>query len=440
MSAQPTAGTAAAGPATGVPGPAPAPWRWAQDHPRLVDAGLAVVVLAVATPGLDSRGRGDGGSDAVTLGTLVVAAAALVLRRRNPLAVWAVAGVAAVLHGEGGTALAVPALVALGTVGDREPLTTTVLTTALTCAGFALARTPVDGPLVEGRGDSPVLSVLALSGSAAAVGVAVRSSRAALEAARARARQAELTREEEAERRVTGERLRIARELHDVVAHHISVVNVQAGVARHLVDGHPDQARSALGLVREANRTALSELSAVVGLLRSADGSAPAEPAPGLDRLDALLESARRTGLRLTATTRGAPAPLVVEHRPQAVVIEVGNPVAAGVAGRRARADRHARAGGGRVRDADRRPLPGRHPHGAGVHPEGAGVTVRVLPADDQVLIRSGSAARLHLSPLTGTTHGKRAMSELRVGDRAQLVVLTHRTGLVHAGDPGRRP
>jgi signal transduction histidine kinase len=129
-------------------------------------------------------------------------------------------------------------------------------------------------------------------------------------AAEARARQAEATREEEADRRVTDERLRIARELHDVVAHHISVVNVQAGVARHLLRAQPDQAEAALGLVREASRTVLVEMSTVLGLLRTGEEEHPTEPAPGLDRVGALVESMRRAGLRITAHTIGEPYPV----------------------------------------------------------------------------------------------------------------------------------
>jgi signal transduction histidine kinase len=165
----------------------------------------------------------------------------------------------------------------------------------------------VQGSWLDEHGEVPGLSVLAWGGAAAAVGVAVRSQRAALEAAEARARQAELTREEEAERRVTDERVRIARELHDVVAHHISVINVQAGVARHLMDSSPEQARAALGLVRDASKTVLTEMSAVVGLLRTDDEDVPTEPAPGLAGLGSLVDSVRRAGLELSASTTGEP-------------------------------------------------------------------------------------------------------------------------------------
>ena len=83
-----------------------------------------------------------------------------------------------------------------------------------------------------------------------------------------RARRAEESREQEARRRVGDERLRIARELHDVLAHHIAVINVQAGVAGHLLERQPEQAREALDHVRAAARSVLSEMQAVVTVLR----------------------------------------------------------------------------------------------------------------------------------------------------------------------------
>jgi signal transduction histidine kinase len=337
--------------------------QWTAAHPRLVDTALAAVVLALAVPGHSHGPRGgDGPPDVGTLALLALAATALVFRRNSPLgvlAVTALAGMAALLDGGGGPTLALPTYLALYTVGSRAPLRSAVLATAASTAAIAGAMAVAAGSWLDEHGDSPALSILALSGAAAAVGVAVRNQRAALEAAEARAAQAELTREEEAERRVTDERLRIARELHDIVAHHISVINVQAGVARHLLDSRPEQARLALRLVRDASKTVLSEMSAVVGLLRTEDDDAPAEPAPGLARVGSLVDSVRRAGLDLTCTFTGDPyelspisdltafravqesltnavkygsgtADLVIHHAPEGVRIEVRNPVGTG--------------------------------------------------------------------------------------------------------------
>jgi signal transduction histidine kinase len=116
---------------------------------------------------------------------------------------------------------------------------------------------------------------------------------------------------EEAERRRAGEeRLRIAQELHDVVAHHISLINVQAGVALHLIDRQPGQAEKALAAIKDASKEALVELRSIVGVLRQDDGSAPRQPVPGLDRLDHLISRTSQAGLEVQAVIEGDPRPL----------------------------------------------------------------------------------------------------------------------------------
>ncbi|MFE6906498.1 sensor histidine kinase [Streptomyces erythrochromogenes] len=107
-----------------------------------------------------------------------------------------------------------------------------------------------------------------------------------------------------AKRRVDEERLRIARELHDVLAHSISVINVQAGVGLALLDSDPEQARSALTVIKEASKEALGEVRQVLDTLRS-PGEAPRTPAPGLDRLPELVEQAAAAGLRVEVTAEG---------------------------------------------------------------------------------------------------------------------------------------
>ncbi|MFG2961536.1 sensor histidine kinase [Streptomyces sp. NPDC048291] len=144
-----------------------------------------------------------------------------------------------------------------------------------------------------------------------AVGDAVRSRRAQLAAAERRAVRAERTREEEARRRVTEERIRIARELHDVVAHHITLVNAQAGVAQYLVRTDAEKAYRALGDIKETSHVALEELRSTVGLLRQPD-DAPLSltPVPDLDDLDSLVESFRRAGMTVEVTRTGDRRPL----------------------------------------------------------------------------------------------------------------------------------
>jgi signal transduction histidine kinase len=133
------------------------------------------------------------------------------------------------------------------------------------------------------------------------LGAAVRIHRAYLTEAVDRATRAERARDEEARRRVAEERLRIARELHDVTGHAIATINVQAGVAAHLLEDDPAEARVALSRVRQASSTALGEMRRTLGLLRGGDPSdTPAEPIRGVDEISQLVERARADGLPVT--------------------------------------------------------------------------------------------------------------------------------------------
>jgi signal transduction histidine kinase len=116
---------------------------------------------------------------------------------------------------------------------------------------------------------------------------------------------------EQARRRASDERLRIAQELHDVLAHNISLINVQAGVALHLLDERPEQARPALRAIRDASKDALGELRSVLDILRVGE-TAPRAPTAGLADLDALVARTRGTGLdvqvEVPETVEGLPA------------------------------------------------------------------------------------------------------------------------------------
>ncbi|ONH31620.1 sensor histidine kinase [Pseudofrankia asymbiotica] len=127
-----------------------------------------------------------------------------------------------------------------------------------------------------------------------------------LDVERARAEHAERTREQLARHRVTEERTRIARELHDVVAHHLALANAQAGTAAHLMGTHPDRAQEILAELTRTTSSALRDLKATVGLLREPDEpDAPLEPAPGLERLPELTASFAAAGLVVTIITDG---------------------------------------------------------------------------------------------------------------------------------------
>jgi len=117
-------------------------------------------------------------------------------------------------------------------------------------------------------------------------------------------------REEETQRRVTEERLRIARELHDVVSHSISTINVQAGVAAHVMGERPEQAREALLAIKETSKETLRELRGILQVLRQVDEVEPRGPAPGLAQLDILVKTASEAGVPTKTAIIGLARPL----------------------------------------------------------------------------------------------------------------------------------
>jgi signal transduction histidine kinase len=121
---------------------------------------------------------------------------------------------------------------------------------------------------------------------------------------------AERTRAEEDRRRAGEERARIARELHDVLAHNISLINVQAGVALHLMDEQPGQSRSALVAIKQASNDALKELRSVLDVLRQGEEQPPRASASGLAHLNSLVAGASTTGLEVRTRVEGTPRPL----------------------------------------------------------------------------------------------------------------------------------
>jgi signal transduction histidine kinase len=282
-------------------------------HPHAVDVLLAIGTFGCILLGGATEPHGPDGSPhfaqrAISGQTVLLAALAcgvLALRRRAPLPVLMLTSLISVtaLVVDPGTAansdrqapLVFAAVIALYTVTNTTDRTTSwrvgaATVVVLTGAGMLFGARPWYA--------QENLGIFAWTGLAAAIGEAVRNRRAFVAAIRERAERAERTREEEARRRVAEERMRIARELHDVVAHHIALVNVQAGVASHVMDQRPDQAKQALAHVREASRNALGELQTTVGLLRqSGESAAPTEPAPGLAVLYDLVDGFRRAGL-----------------------------------------------------------------------------------------------------------------------------------------------
>jgi signal transduction histidine kinase len=138
------------------------------------------------------------------------------------------------------------------------------------------------------------------------VAQAAAMARAHAEEERARAEQ-ERAAQEQQRRQAIEERLRIARELHDVLGHHLSLINVQAGVGLHLMEEHPEQARAALTAIKQASSEALGEVRGVLAALRPHDEAPPKTPAPGLADVEDLVAAA---GLPVELTIEGTPSAL----------------------------------------------------------------------------------------------------------------------------------
>jgi signal transduction histidine kinase len=289
-------------------------WRLRRVPAPVGDAALAaavavanVIAIQVATePGARPLNAGA----YVLAGTYGVL---LLVRRRWPLGVLLASTAALLLYyslNYPGVSPAFPLAVALYTAAVAGYVRWGLLITAFyMLAGFFVVTVREGTPTAQAFADFlPQASLLV---TLLLLGDAVRSRRAWQSEVRERLARADAEREREASRRVEQERLRIARELHDVMAHTISVISVQAGVAADVLDDAPDAARQALGEIRTASREAMAELQATVGVLREGDGqAAPRAPTPGLGQLDDLLEAARRGGLRVETVVAGQPRPL----------------------------------------------------------------------------------------------------------------------------------
>jgi signal transduction histidine kinase len=229
---------------------------------------------------------------------LIVSGLVLAVRRRWPVPVFVTAAVASLAYfvigftdGPGWIGLFV-ALYTLTAYGDgRRSLAIAGTGITVLATGWLVAAADIEPAAAIGW----VFFRIAAAIMAAALGESVRSRRAVAAEALERARQAERTREEEARSRVDAERLRIAREVHDTVAHAIAIINVQAGVTAYMLDQRPERAREALMIIEQTSAQALHEMRAVLGVLRDPDNGRV--PHPGLGQVHELAAGARDAGL-----------------------------------------------------------------------------------------------------------------------------------------------
>ena len=292
---------------------------WPSLRTVAVDLAIAATVCAGALI-FELVDAGDVGAslDAVDFATCAVAAALILLRRRAPLPVLVVAVIAAVwslIPDDDHGVLRVAAFVAMYTVASTSDRRTAWMAGAATSVAlYVTAAITSDGPWYDGEN----LEVIAWTAVATAAGDAVRSRRAynlarqeRATALEERAERAERALEEEARRRVIEERMRIARELHDVVAHHIAVINVQAGVAAHLLRDNPTGAEEALTHVRRGAASVLDELSSILSVIRQSDeATSTTDPLPTVDDLQRLIADFAKVGLETEWHTAGAPRPV----------------------------------------------------------------------------------------------------------------------------------
>lgn len=257
------------------------PWR--------VDAVLATcfVLAALITnpPASGYRTR-----DAVAVVMILGATVPYFARSRAPLPVFAVSTVAAAaLVARGYASGAIPMAIAVGayTIGANRPLRELVAAAALLDAALVVML----------LADNPGFHLGEFVTSFAAFAATMLAGRT-MQSRRLRIEALEREHAEAARRAALDERLRIAQELHDVVAHSLGVIAVQSGVGLHLLDTDPDQARRALEHISGASRSSLAEIRRTLGLVRS--GAVTHAPAPGLDDLDRLVQEVTQAGLPVT--------------------------------------------------------------------------------------------------------------------------------------------
>jgi signal transduction histidine kinase len=269
---------------------------------RDLGAALAWTVLLVAVSGEVGATHDYRAVDGVGYGALVTAGMALAALRRFPRLVFGVVAVATgvyVAHRlPPGPILLTPLIALLGVslYSDRR--------SSAVCAGALCASLAVAG-LVAGSGLLLAVLFVGWCGVPVLIGDVVRRRNEQIAGLHERTRVLERTHEEELRRRIAEDRLGIARDLHDSVAHAMTVINVQAGAAAHVVDQRPEVAKDALLGIRRASRDVLEELSAMLSVLREPTAPAARAPVPGLAQVRDLIAEMHDDRLRVSLVSHG---------------------------------------------------------------------------------------------------------------------------------------
>ncbi len=296
-------------------GERPYAWRvsafytWLGRHPGMVD-GVPAVVLAFLGMG-----------QSIALGryslvpVLLVLITALAFRRRFPVEAFVtgiVAGAVQVLLRIRPNIIDIAIVILLYTLAAYRPRRLSVPGLGICLTGSAVAVAvwrPVETSLLNWL----MVGAIIFAGPTLAawvLGDSMRFRRAYYAALEDRAARLERERDAQAQIAAAAERARIARELHDVVAHNVSVMVVQADGASYALDSSPERARQALAAIASTGRTALAEMRRMLGVLRSDNGETGVAPLPDIGQLGELLEQTRKAGLAVSFTVEGVPAPL----------------------------------------------------------------------------------------------------------------------------------
>jgi signal transduction histidine kinase len=293
-------------------------------HPLAVDALIAVGLTALSLVTI-AGGAGDFGSiEPLSVVLILLQTVPLVARRIAPVPVFAVTFAALIgqgLFAAGTFNSSLGALVALFTVAEQSPQRISIAAATVAAVGIAaLIATRAGIPAGLSGLVQSLLTVLVVW----LVGTWAQERRRYVGTVEERATRAERDREQGAALAVAEERERIARELHDVVSHHVSVIVIQAGAALRAIDRRPDDARTALQAIDGSARSAMIEMRRMLGILGPAGASAPGPgdgaeaatadgalaPMPGLARLGGLLEQVRAAGQRVELSVEGEPVTL----------------------------------------------------------------------------------------------------------------------------------
>jgi signal transduction histidine kinase len=296
------------------PWPGPWRWRWLWDTLGVAFATLLVVYGSIG------EAYPTNPADLLPAGTipppwpayLLVGAAgvALLWRHRWPVTVWAFTVVTVSVYALSGyvygAALVAPTIALYTAVSVSRTWRAVVLGTISIVALLAVGWSPGPFPPLTGPATVVPFEMLVALG----LGMATANRRRYIAEIQDRAERAERSRDEEARRRVDSERLRIARELHDVVAHTMATIHVQAAAAAHVLVDPPPQAAEAIAAIRAASKDGLRELRSILDVLRQADDQDPVEPTPSLGELDVLVGTVRRAGLPTEVSIVGDLPPL----------------------------------------------------------------------------------------------------------------------------------